>query len=76
AYAADGKVHSFEVAEDGTILGASSGRVKVVNRTQNTTRLSAGGDGRLPGILAACLGFSMLALSAALKAWADARDRQ
>ncbi|MGX8727993.1 MAG: SpaA isopeptide-forming pilin-related protein, partial [Lachnospiraceae bacterium] len=76
AYLLDGKVRSFKVAEDGTILGASSGRVKVVNRTQNTTRLSAGGDGRLPGILAACLGFSMLALSAALKAWADARDRQ
>ena len=73
AYAADGKVHSFEVAEDGTILGASSGRVKVINR-QRSARLYAGGEGRLPGLLAGCLGLLMLTLSAALQAWAEAKS--
>ena len=72
AFALDGAVRSFKVAEDGTILGASSGSVKVVNHPRSA-RLYAGGEGRLPGFLAACLGILMLAVSAWLRARADAR---
>ena len=73
AFALDGAVHRFTVAEDGTILGATSRRVKVINHPRSA-RLFAGGEGRLPGLLAAFLGLLMLILSVSLRMWADARD--
>ena len=49
-FAIDEKVREFKVDVDGTILGASSGHVKVVNHPRSLL-LYAGGEGRLDGLL-------------------------